>query len=378
MPGTQATPQPRPELAALPEYRAGKAAAAVPGLSPLKLSSNERTHGPSDSVRAQLLESFDFNRYPDPLNTQLRAALSKHIHVPAAQIVTESGSLGALRLLLDALISRGDATGADESTEVAEIIYPWRSFEAYPILVAVAGASGVAVPLRADGSINLNAMADAITPRTQAVFVCTPNNPTGPVVRADDFKAFMRRVPSSVLVVIDEAYVEYVADATAVRGLKAFRAYPNIAVLRTFSKAYGLAGLRIGYAVVSPELAEAMWRIRPTFAVSALAEQAATLALSDQEGLAAHVREVQKGRAQIIAALEAQGEHPVHSEANFVWCEMKDPDDFERRAAAAAISVRRLDQGIRITVGDAAATQRVLALIAAAQSPVQPVQQPVQ
>lgn len=369
MPGTTATPRPRSELMDLAEYRAGKPAAKVPGLTPLKLSSNERSDGPSPAVRAQLLQEFAFNRYPDPVNAELRAALARRIGVPAEQIVTESGSLGALRLLLDVLIPRGVEDGAE--LVQAEIVYPWRSFEAYPILVSVSGAKGTAVPLAKDGCNDLEAMANAITERTRAVFVCTPNNPTGPVVTTEQFARFMQRVPSHVLVVVDEAYVDYVDDPAALDGIVAFGQYANVAVLRTFSKAHGLAGLRIGYAVVAPELASAMWRIRPTFAVSTLAERAAVFALEDEQGLAAHVSEVQSGRRAIMDALRSVGEHPLASQSNFVWFEPKDPDAFETRAARAAISFRRLDGGIRITVGDAAATDRVLELILDAGTSVQ-------
>ncbi|QIM16163.1 aminotransferase class I/II-fold pyridoxal phosphate-dependent enzyme [Leucobacter insecticola] len=362
MSGTFVTPQPRPELMELPAYRAGKPAAVVPGLTPLKLSSNERSEGPSAAVRARLLEEFAFNRYPDPMNTELCVALAARLGVSAEQIVTESGSLGALRLLLDVLIPR---SGGGEAP--AEIVYPWRSFEAYPILASVAGATGIPVPLAVDGTNDLEAMADAITPHTRAVFVCTPNNPTGPIITREQFADFMRRVPANVLVIVDEAYTEYVDDPEALDGIVAFSEHSNIAVLRTFSKAHGLAGLRVGYAVVSRELADAMWRIRPTFAVTALAERAAVLALADTEGLAAHVAEVQHGRRAIINALRDVGEHPLESQSNFVWFVPRDPDSFEACAARAAISVRRLDGGIRITVGDAAATERVLALIADAE-----------
>ena len=352
---TTGPPRPRPELLALPEYRAGKAAPAMPGLPSLKLSSNERCDDASEDTKAKLVSGCSFNRYPDPLTTELRTALAGHLGVPSRCIVTESGSLGALRLLLDAVVPRDGLR--------AEVIYPWRSFEAYPILIEVAGARGVAVPLASNGTHDLEAMAAAIGDRTAAIFICSPNNPTGPAIRAEDFARFMERVPRHVLVVIDEAYAEYVDDPVALSGITVQRAHDNVAVLRTFSKAYGLAGLRIGYAVVAPEIAEAMWRIRPTFAVSALAEHAAVLALGDRTGLAHHTAEVQTGRRAILAALRAVGERPPESQANFVWFEPVDPDRYEVRAAAAAVSVRRLDSGIRITVGDAASTDRVLRLI---------------
>ncbi|WP_040164348.1 aminotransferase class I/II-fold pyridoxal phosphate-dependent enzyme [Microbacterium gorillae] len=350
-----AAPTPRPELASLPEYRAGKPAPAVPGLAPLKLSSNERSDGLSPAARAALVESVAFNRYPDPATTELRNALAAATGVPAAQIITESGSLGALRLILDAVVPRDG--------ERAEVVFPWRSFEAYPIIVEVAGARGRPIPLSTGGANDLDAMADAIGPGTCAVILCTPNNPTGAVITRDAFDAFMARVPEHVLVVLDEAYLEYVDDPDALDGLDAFARYPNVALTRTFSKAYGLAGLRIGYAILSPELADALWRIRPTFAVTAIAEQAALSVLADADGLAAHVTEVQRGRRVIADALRAAGEEPIESQANFVWFEPRDPDAVETAAACHAVSLRRLGDGIRITIGDAAATERVLAVI---------------
>ncbi|MFS6530917.1 aminotransferase class I/II-fold pyridoxal phosphate-dependent enzyme [Microbacterium aurugineum] len=358
-------PKPRPEISDLPEYRAGKPATAVPGLDAVKLSSNERSMEPSIGLRARLLEEVRFNRYPDPVNTELRSALASRLGVPAEQIVTESGSLGALRLLLDALIPRWQGYGRDETVPgPPEVVYPWRSFEAYPILVSVAGAAGVPVPLTDSGANDLDAMAEAITDRTRAVFLCTPNNPTGGVIGQEEFARFVGRVPPEVLIVIDEAYTEYVEDPSALDGLAAFKAHQNVAVLRTFSKAFGLAGLRVGYAMVSTLLADAMWRIRPTFAVTALAERAAVLALEDAEGLAEHVAEVREGRRAIHAALLAVGEAPLESQSNFVWFDARDAEAFEARAAQAAISIRRLGTGIRITVGNAAETERVLALIA--------------
>lgn len=360
-PGAELAPRPRPELMELPEYRAGRPAPTVSGLAPLKLSSNECTHDLDDAARSELLAGFEFNRYPDPLNTELRSGLSARTGVPVDQIVTESGSLGALRLLLDVIVPRARVR--------AEIVYPWRSFEAYPILVEVAGARGVPVPLDAAGANDLDAMADAITDRTAAVFVCTPNNPTGPIVTSTAFERFMRRVPRDVLVVVDEAYAEFVDDPEALNGLSALREYPNVAVLRTFSKAYGLAGLRVGYAVVAPVIAAAMWRVRPTFAVTALAERAAVRALEDRAALAARVAEVREGRRAVIDALRAVGEVPAASQSNFVWFEPADPDGFEARDAAAAISLRRLGSGIRITIGDAAATERVLDVISGERNP---------
>ena len=160
-----------------------------------------------------------------------------------------------------------------------EVVYAWRSFEAYPIVVAIAGATSVQVPLDADARHDLEAMRAAITERTRLVLVCTPNNPTGPVVHQDELDAFLDRVPSDVLVVIDEAYLEFVTDPEAPDALATYRQRPNVAVLRTFSKAYGLAGLRVGYAVAHEPVAQALRKTAVPFGVSDIAQQAAIASL---------------------------------------------------------------------------------------------------
>ena len=188
---------PRTALAQLPAYAAGKPATEIPGLVAYKLASNENPYGPVPAVR-QALYDFDlFNRYPDPAATVLCEALAGYLSVPAADIVAGAGSLGALNQLLAAFAGTGQDGQPDE------VIYAWRSFEAYPISVGLAGALSVQIPNRPDGSHDLEAMADAVTDRTRVILLCTPNNPTGPSLRAADVHEFLKRVPSRVLVVID-------------------------------------------------------------------------------------------------------------------------------------------------------------------------------
>ncbi len=217
----------RKVLDTLPPYVPG---ARVPvGAAAFKLSSNENPYPPLPSVMAAIADAgVDVNRYPDMFATELVEALAKHLGVGAAEIVAGGGSVGVLGHVLATVVEPGD-----------EVVLPWRSFEAYPISVTVAGGAAVRVPLTADARLDLPAVAAAITPRTRVVLVCTPNNPTGPAVRADELEAFLARVPKDVLVLLDEAYVDFVADPAAADGLATYAEHPNVVLLRTFSKAYG-------------------------------------------------------------------------------------------------------------------------------------------
>ena len=214
------------------------------------------------------------NRYPDMAVGALSQALAKRLDVPVEHLATGTGSVGVLGQLIQATCDPGD-----------EVVYAWRSFEAYPIVVAIAGATSVQVPLDADARHDLDAMPAAITERTRLVLVCTPNNPTGPVVHQDELDAFLDRVPRDVLVVIDEAYLEFVTDPEAPDALATYRQRPNVAVLRTFSKAYGLAGLRVGYAVAHEPVAQALRKTAVPFGVSDIAQQAAIASLEAYDEL---------------------------------------------------------------------------------------------
>ena len=238
--------RPRPVVDLLPRYAAGKPPVPVEGLASYKLSSNENPLPPIPAVQQAIAAQTDFNRYPDPLSSKLRGALAEFLDVPAEDIVTGAGSLGALNQLLATFAGQNDDGKPDE------VIYAWRSFEAYPICVGLAGAESVRIPLTGDGRHDLDAMAAAVTARTRMILLCTPNNPTGPILTTEETERFIKRVPSDVVVVIDEAYQEFVRDEHAVDGIEMYRKYPNVVVLRTFSKAHGLAGLRVGYSVSQP------------------------------------------------------------------------------------------------------------------------------
>ena len=227
-------------------YKPGRRVANAAGQS-FKLASNESPFGPLPSVaKAIAAAATEINWYPDNTAEALTEAISRRYGVPPAHIALGCGSVGVAQQLL--------AAAAEPGTEV---LYAWRSFEAYPILVPLTGATDVRVPLK-DETHDLAAMADAITPRTRVIFVCNPNNPTGTVVRTGELAEFLGRVPPDCLVVLDEAYADYVSDPGVPNGIDLYRDHPNLAVLRTFSKAHGLAGLRVGFLVGQEQVASAV------------------------------------------------------------------------------------------------------------------------
>jgi histidinol-phosphate aminotransferase len=262
--------------------------------------------------------------------------------VPPQHIAVGCGSVGVTQQLL--------AAAAEPGTEV---LYAWRSFEAYPLLVRLAGADEVRVPLRNE-THDLAAMAAAITPRTRVVFVCNPNNPTGTVVHRAELEEFLDSVPPDCLVVLDEAYAEYVRDPGVPDGLDLYRERPNTAVLRTFSKAYGLAGLRVGFLVGHEPVAGAVRKTLLPFSVNAIAQAAAIASLAAEAELLARVGQVVKERARVRDELRSQGWTVPVTEANFVWLRLdSDTEDFASACAGAGISIRPFaGEGARISIGD--------------------------
>jgi len=341
-----AVPQHRPALDAIPAYKPGKPAAT----EALKLSSNENPFGPLPGVvERTAAELGRMNRYPDAGTVALREALAQHLDVEPGQIATGTGSVAVLFALLNAYLSPGD-----------EIVYAWRSFEAYPIAADLTGATPIRVPLLADGRHDITAMAAAVTERTRVVLVCTPNNPTGPIVTSEELDLLLDRVPDHVLVVVDEAYVEFVRDPQACSGLDALRQRDNVVVLRTFSKAYGLAGLRVGYAVAHPEVAGAISKVVPPFSVSDVASAAAIASLQAFDELSARVEQVVADRGALRDALLTQGWDVPDAQGNFVWL----PLGIDAMAFAAAcdpVSVRPFDgDGVRVSVGEADSNHQFL------------------
>lgn len=334
----------------LPAYVPG--ASGPVGAAAFKLSSNENPYPPLPSVLAAIQDAAaDVNRYPDMFATELTEAIADSLGVGADQVVAGAGSVAVLAHVLEVV--------AEPDTQV---VLPWRSFEAYPIAVGLTGAEQVRVPVAEDGRLDLPAMAAAVTDRTCAVLVCTPNNPTGPVVRRAELEAFLAEVPGDVLVVLDEAYIEFVRDPEAADGLAFLREHRNVVVLRTFSKAYGLAGLRLGYAVARPRVAEAIRKATTPFAVSHVAQLAGLASLRAKDELLARVDAIVAERAQMLHGLRAAGLTVLDSEANFVWLPLGDQAArFASDAASAGVVVRPFQgDGVRISVGERDATDTLL------------------
>ncbi|PZE61963.1 histidinol-phosphate transaminase [Curtobacterium sp. MCLR17_044] len=337
----------RPEVAVLPAYKQGRQASD----SAFKLSSNENPFPPLPGVVEAVQAQTSYNRYPDATALALRAVLANRFGLTAEQVHVAPGSVAILHELARATSGPGD-----------EIVYAWRSFEAYPGVVTVAGATSVQVPNRADGGHDLDAMAAAVTERTRMVLVCSPNNPTGPIVTAAEFDAFMAAVPQSVLVVLDEAYAEFVTDEAAVHGHPLLAAHPNLVVLRTFSKAYGLAGLRVGYALGPDYVLDAVRACAIPLSVTAQGQAAALASLEREAELLERVTEIAALRDRIVVELRAQGWDVPDAQGNFLWLPTG-----ERTATAAAafedagIIVRAFPpEGIRISIGEREAVETLL------------------
>jgi histidinol-phosphate aminotransferase len=351
-------PRPRSVVGRLPRYAAGKAPVVVEGLESFKLSSNENPLPPLPPVLAAIASETGINRYPDPLTTALRTELAGFLGVPATDIVTGAGSLGALNQILATFAGQNDFGAPDE------VVYAWRSFEAYPISIGLAGAAGVQVPVTADGAHDLDAMIAAITERTRIVMLCTPNNPTGPALTRAQVVDFLGRVPADIVVVIDEAYQEFVRRPDAVNGIDLYRSHPNVVVLRTFSKAHGLAGLRVGYSVSQESLTQHLRVSAVPFAVSQIAEHAAVTSLRHIGEVEERVQGIVDERERVLEGLRALGWTVPEAEGNFVWLDLGgNTQDFAARAAERALSVRAFgSEGVRVTIGEAEANTRFLDL----------------
>jgi histidinol-phosphate aminotransferase len=346
------SPRFRSVLDQFPTYQPGKRVASPDGKS-YKLASNESPFGPLPSVaKAIAAAAGEVNWYPDNTAAALTEAIARRHGIPPEHIALGCGSVGVAQQLL--------AAAAEPGTEV---LFAWRSFEAYPILVPLTGAAGVRVPLR-DEAHDLAAMADAITPRTRVIFVCNPNNPTGTAVRRPELEEFLDRVPGDCLVVLDEAYADYVRDPGVPDGMELYRDRPNVAVLRTFSKAHGLAGLRVGYLAGHEPVAAAVRTTMLPFTVNALAQTAAIASLAAEAELAERVDLAVKERGRIRDELLAQGWNVPPTEANFVWLRLgEDTQDFAATCAQAGVSIRAFgDEGARVSVGTEEANDTFLAV----------------
>ena len=329
----------RPDLSSLPAYVPVKRQEDA-----LKLSSNEATQPPLPAaVDAMAAAAAGANRYPDMGAVAIREALAEHLGVAFEQVAVGTGSSALCQQLVQVTCTDGD-----------EVVFPWRSFEAYPIFAQVHGATPVAIPLKDEG-VDLEAMAAAITDRTRLIFICNPNNPSGSIVTRAEFAEFMAKVPAEITVALDEAYTEYLRAEVTPLATEEIAKYPNLVGLRTFSKAYGLAGLRIGYAFGQPEMIEALNKVAIPFSVNSVAQAGALASLAAQDELKQRTDTAVVERQRVI---EATGAYP--SEANFVWL----PGETPELAAALAeqgVLVRSFPEGIRITVTTPEETDQLLA-----------------
>jgi histidinol-phosphate aminotransferase len=340
----------RPVLSTLPAYVPGR---TVPGA--IKLASNETPHPPLPHVIERIAAAAaSANRYPDTNSVALTAALAARFGVDTSRVAVGCGSVSLCTQLVQAVAD------ADE-----EVIYAWRSFEAYPIIAAVSGASSIQVPLR-DHVHDLDAMAERITGKTRLIFVCNPNNPTATAVRRDALITFLRQVPEDVVVALDEAYREFVTDPSVPDGTTLLDEHPNVLVLRTFSKAYGLAGLRVGYAIASdPAVTTALRQTQVPFAVTTVAQEAALASLEPaaEAQLASRVAEVVVERDRVRDALVSFGYDVPPTQANFVWLALGDATaKWVAGCEERGVIVRGFaGHGARVTVSTAAENDRFLA-----------------
>jgi putative phenylalanine aminotransferase len=340
----------RREVLSLPAYVPGKE-----GMGPdvVKLASNETPFSALPAVQAVVAaEAGSLNRYPDMFATGLISDIARFHEWADDGIVVGNGSTSLIEQFLRAVVTPG-----------GEVVLPWRSFEAYPIAIQAAGGRQVPAPLRS-GAHDLEGMLGAITSDTRAVLLCSPNNPTGVALAHTELSEFLAQVPERVPVLLDEAYIDFVTMDDAVRSRDLLLEHPNLIVLRTFSKAYGLAGLRCGYALTSPTMAAGLRAVATPFGVNALAQAAARAALSSQSEVRSRCAVVVSEREKFKAALSAHGLQIPDSQSNFVWL----PGFGERLETAClteGVTVRRFgEEGVRISVAEPEGALRVLRAVA--------------
>ena len=326
----------RADLASLPDYVAGR---KVPGA--VILSSNELSGPAPASVLAAIAEAAaEVNRYPAMGCDELLDRTAEHVGFDRPRLAVGCGSVSVCQQLVQALCAEGD-----------EVMFGWRSFEAYPIVTQIATARGVKVPL-VDHKFDLEGMLAAVTDRTRLMFVANPNNPTGTALHTEELTNFLDRVPSNVLVVLDEAYREFVTDPDVPDGFS-FLDRQNVAVVRTFSKAYALAGIRLGYLVAAPEIAAGVRKVGIPFSVNRVAQAAGIAAMAARPELAVRCQEVTDERPRVLEALREMGYEVPESHANFVWLPLGERTAaFNEHCMDHKVVIRAFaGEGARATIG---------------------------
>jgi histidinol-phosphate aminotransferase len=330
-----------------------EAVEALPSaLNPLALSLNENPFPPLPAVRSALIESIDAaNRYPEYLPATLRKLIAGRLGAPDEQVIPGAGATGVVMQVLDAVTSPGD-----------RMVMTSPTFEGYPIFAQMARLNPVTVPLDAHGHHDLDRLADAAAD-ARVVVLCRPHNPTGTLESAEEVERFLRRVPSDTVVLLDEAYIEFVAPQHRLDGVALVRRFPNVVVLRSFSKAYGLAGLRIGYGFGTSELARSLWAMQLPFGMAITSAVAVAASYDADTQLRERIQLITGERHSLRRRLRAMGIYSTDAHANFVylpsagrpWQEVFDP---------ARLQVRHFaDGGVRITIGTRDSTRAVLAAV---------------
>ena len=351
--------RPRPAVDGLPAYRPGKGAAQAEAehgiVDAIKLASNETPWGPVPSVVAAIeTAAGDVNRYADHRATALRERLADRLGVDTAMVTAGCGSVGLLQQLCLTYVDPGD-----------EVVYPWRSFEVYPVYTRLVGGIAVTLPL-VDDRFDLDAVADSVTERTKLVVLATPNNPTGTSVSTVELAAMLDRIDERTVVVIDEAYREFNDPAFGDPVVDLLPRYDNVMVLRTFSKAQGLAALRVGYGVAHPDVIEAVDKTLFPFAVNGLAQVAALAAIEAEDEIMERVELLRAERNRVVAALRRDGLALPDPQANFVWLPVGErTDDLYLELERRGVVTRPFSgEGIRVTIGTPEENDRFLATLA--------------
>jgi histidinol-phosphate aminotransferase len=325
----------------------------------VKLASNENPLGmPASARHAIALAAADLGRYPDANGFELKRALAARYQVPEECITLGNGSNDVLELIAHTLVSKSD-----------EVIYAQYSFIVYALATQALGAKAVVVPAKDHGH-DLDAMVKAVTDKTRLIFIANPNNPTGTYLAPAAIEAFLAKVPSSVVVVLDEAYNEYLAPELQFDSSQWLKKFPNLVVSRTFSKAYGLAGLRVGFALASAELTDLMNRVRQPFNVNSLAQAAAIAALADVDFLKRSAALNRDGLKTLAAGFDQLGLSYIPSYGNFILVKVGDAKTINEKLLRAGVIVRPvagygLPEWLRVSVGLSHENQRFLAALQA-------------
>jgi len=325
----------------------------------VKLASNENPRGIGPRTRSAIDAALaEVARYPDGNGHDLKLALSKRYGLDMGSIVLGNGSNDVLELVSLAFLGQGRSA-----------VYAQHCFAVYPLATQARGARGIQVPAKNWGH-DLAAMAAAVEAETSVLWIANPNNPTGTIVRPEELEAFLRKVPERVIVVVDEAYNEYLPPDLKAETVKWLKRHPNLIVSRTFSKAYGLAGLRVGYALAHPSVAEVLNRVRQPFNVNSLALAAAAAALDDMEFVACSYAENLSGLRQIEQGARALGIEWIPSHGNFITLRVGKANEVYRRLLRRGVIVRpvagyQLPEHLRVTVGTPQENERFLVALAA-------------